>query len=84
MSKKLLEDVVSLSDLKANPRKVVTRRPFLLTNRGREVAVIQRFEDYERTEKELRFMKVVALGLLDAQKGDTTSVEQARGALGLE
>ncbi|AFT68614.1 Prevent-host-death family protein [Alloalcanivorax dieselolei B5] len=46
--------------------------------------MIQRFEDYERTEKELRFMKVVALGLLDAQKGDTTSVEQARGALGLE
>ena len=39
------EDVVPLSDLKANPAKIAhqvdtTRRPVLLTSRGRGVAVV--------------------------------------------
>ncbi len=47
------EDVIPLSDLKNNPRKVVgraqdTHRPILITGRGCDVAVIQALEDYER------------------------------------
>ncbi|HAJ42093.1 type II toxin-antitoxin system Phd/YefM family antitoxin [Alloalcanivorax venustensis] len=89
MSVKFSEDVVPLSDLKINPGKVIGRvqeshRPMLLTSRGRGVAVVQGLEDYEKTAEELRFVKAVAQGLMDAREGDTVSVEEARNALGLK
>ncbi|MCC4310436.1 type II toxin-antitoxin system Phd/YefM family antitoxin [Alcanivorax marinus] len=82
MSARFSEDVVPLSDLKANPDKVIDRvqeshRPVLLTSRGRGVAVVQRLEDYERIAEELRFVKAVAQGLMEAREGDV-SMEQAR------
>lgn len=66
MQVKFSEDVVPLSDLKINPGKVVnrtqdTRRPILLTSRGRGVAVVQGLDEFERTAEELRFVKAVAL-----------------------
>jgi ribosomal protein S17 len=48
------------------------------------VAVVQGLEDYEKTAEELRFVKAVAQGLMDAREGDTVSVEEARNALGLK
>lgn len=89
MTVKFSEDVIPLSDLKVNPGKVVgraqdTHRPILLTSRGRGVAVVQGLEDYERTAEELRFVKALAQGLMDAREGDTVSLEDARKALGLE
>jgi prevent-host-death family protein len=89
MSVKFSEDVVPLSDLKINPGKVIGRvqeshRPMLLTSRGRGVAVVQGLEEYEKTAEELRFVKAVAQGLMDAREGDTVSVEEARNALGLK
>ena len=89
MPVKFSEDVVPLSDLKINPGKVIGRvreshRPMLLTSRGRGVAVVQGLEDYEKTAEELRFVKAVAQGLMDAREGDTVSVEEARNALGLK
>ncbi|MBM1145431.1 type II toxin-antitoxin system Phd/YefM family antitoxin [Alcanivorax sp. ZXX171] len=89
MSVKFSEDVVPLSDLKINPGKVIGRvqeshRPMLLTSRGRGVAVVQGLEDYEKTAEELRFVKAVAQGLMDAREGDTVSVGEARNALGLK
>lgn len=89
MSVKFSEDVVPLSDLKINPGKVIGRvqeshRPMLLTSRGRGVAVVQGLEDYEKTTEELRFVKAVAQGLMDAREGNTVSVEEARDALGLK
>jgi prevent-host-death family protein len=69
MSVRFSEDVVPLSDLKANPDKVIDRvqeshRPVLLTSHGRGVAVIQGLEDYEKTLEELRFVKAVAQGVM--------------------
>jgi len=89
MPVKFSEDVVPLSDLKINPGKVIGRvreshRPMLLTSRGRGVAVVQGLEDYEKTAEELRFVKAVAQGLMDAREGDTVSVEEARNALDLK
>lgn len=45
MQTKFSEDVISLSDLKVNPGKVInhannSHRPILLTSRGRGVAVV--------------------------------------------
>lgn len=89
MSVKFSEDVVPLSDLKINPGKVVGRvqeshRPMLLTSRGRGVAVVQGLEDYEKAAEELRFVKAVVQGLMEAREGNTVSVKEARDALGLK
>ncbi|TDQ35358.1 type II toxin-antitoxin system Phd/YefM family antitoxin [Thiopseudomonas denitrificans] len=88
MQVKFSEDVVPLSDLKINPGKVVnrtqeTRRPILLTSRGRGVAVVQGLEDFERAAEELKFVKAVARGLSDVREGNTVSLAEARQALGL-
>ena len=89
MQIKFSEDVIPLSDLKINPGKVVgrtqeTHRPILLTSRGRGVAVVQGLEDYEKTAEELRFVKAVAQGLMDAREGDTVSLEDAKKTLGIK
>ncbi|MNG12677.1 type II toxin-antitoxin system [compost metagenome] len=89
MHVKFSEDVIPLSDLKINPGKVVgraqdTHRPILLTSRGRGIAVVQGLEDYERTAEELRFVKAVVQGLMDAREGNTVSLEEAKKALGIE
>ncbi|SDS58526.1 prevent-host-death family protein [Halopseudomonas litoralis] len=89
MQVKFSEDVIPLSDLKINPGKVVgraqdTHRPILITSRGRGIAVVQGLEDYERTAEELRFVKAVAQGLMDAREGNTVSLEQAKQQLGIK
>lgn len=89
MDVKFSEDVIPLSDLKVNPGKVVgraqdTHRPILLTSRGRGVAVVQGLEDYEKTAEELRFVKAVAQGLMDAREGNTVSLEDAKKTLGIK
>ncbi|MNF13742.1 type II toxin-antitoxin system [compost metagenome] len=61
-----------------------THRPILLTSRGRGIAVVQGLEDYERTAEELRFVKAVVQGLMDAREGNTVSLEEAKKALGIE
>lgn len=81
------EDVITLSDLKINPGRVVNRvndthRAILLTSRGRGVAVMQGLEDYEKTAEELRFVKAMAQGLADIRKGNTVSIVEARKILG--
>ena len=88
MQVKFSEDVVPLSDLKINPGKVVnraqdTRRPILLTSRGRGVAVVQGLEEFERTAEELRFVKAVAQGLMDVREGSTVSLADAKKTLGI-
>jgi len=86
METKFSEDVVPMSDLKINPGRVVgqiqqTHRPVLLTSRGRGVAVVQGLEDYEKAAEELRFVKAVAQGLMEARDGDTVSLEEAKRLL---
>lgn len=89
MSKEFSKDVVPLSKLEADPGKVIariqkTRRPTLLTSGGRGVAVVQSVEGSKRSLEELRFVKAVALGLMDAAAGNAVSLKEARDALGLK
>ena len=86
---KFSEDVVPLSDLKVNPGRVVsqvdkTRRPVLLTSRGRGVAVVQSVRDYEDEAEERAFLKAVVQGLVDVEQGRTVSLADAKKRLGLE
>jgi len=88
MQTKFSEDVVSLSDLKVNPGKVVkqsneTHRPILLTSRGRGVAVVQSLDEYEKTEEELVFVKAIAQGIMEAKEGSSIDLSEAKKKLGL-
>lgn len=89
MTIKFSEDVVPLGDLKINPGKIVgqvseTHRPVLLTNRGRGVAVVQDLTDYEAAAEELKFIKAVARGLVDAREGNTYSLGEVKKRMGIE
>lgn len=89
MAIKFSEDVIPLSDLKINPGRVVnqakeTRRPILLTSRGRGIAVVQGLEEYEKNQEELAFVKAAAQGLMDIKEGNTLSLAEARKRLGIQ
>jgi len=89
MQTKFSEDVISLSDLKVNPGKVInhannSRRPVLLTSRGRGVAVVQGLEEFEKNSEELAFVKAIAQGLMDIEEGKVMSLNNAKQKLGLK
>ena len=85
---KFSEDIVSLSDLKINPGRVIsqldeTHRPVLLTNRGRGVAVVQSLKDYESEAEERLFLKAVVQGLVDIEEGRVMSLDDVKKRFGL-
>lgn len=87
-STKFSEDVVPLSDMNINPGRVVhqvdqTRRPVLLTNRGRGVAVIQALAEYEADTEEREFLRGVVQGLMDVEEGRETNLTDVKNRLGL-
>lgn len=85
-SVKFSEDVVPLGELKVNPGRVVrqvdrTRRPVLLTSRGRGVAVVQALADYEVDAEERDFMRAVVEGLMDIDQGRVLDLDAVRERL---
>lgn len=88
MNTKFSEDIIPLSDLKANPGKVIrhvseVHRPVLLTNRGRGVAVMQDLRDYEKAEEKYSFMRAVVDGMVELDQGRETSLAEVKNRLGL-
>lgn len=89
MSVKFSEDVVPLTDLKVNPGRIVkqaaqSRRPILLTSRGRGVAVVQSVTDFERSEEERAFMRAVVEGLADLEASREFTLAEAKARFGLK
>lgn len=89
MGTKFSEDIIPLSSLKVNPGKVVrltseTHRPVLLTSHGKGVAVVQSLSDYEKAEEERSFMRAVAEGLMDIEKGRVAGIDEVRKRLRLK
>ncbi len=87
-STKFSEDIVPLSDMKVNPGRVVnqvdkTRRPVLLTNRGRGVAVVQSLKDYEIETDERAFLRDIVQGLMDLEEGREMNLADVKKRLGL-
>ena len=85
---KFSQDVVSLGDLKTNPGKVVrrtkeTKRPVLLTSRGKGVAVVQSLEEYEAAQEERAFIRSVSQGMADLKAGRTMTLDELDQRLGL-
>jgi prevent-host-death family protein len=80
---KFSQDIVPLSDLKVNPGRIVhqvdeTRRPVLLTNRGRGVAVVQALAEYEAESEERAFLRGVVQGLMDLEEGRETDLSAVK------
>lgn len=89
MNVKFSEDVVPLTDLKANPGKIIrhvkeVHRPVLLTSRGRGVAIVQHISDFESAAQERAFMKAVVQGLVDLEEGREKSLDQVKELLDLD
>jgi len=87
-SAKFSEDIVPLSAMKVNPGRVVnqvdkTRRPVLLTNRGRGVAVVQSLKDYETETDERAFLRDIVQGLMDLEEGREMNLADVKKRLGL-
>ncbi len=85
---KFSKDIVPLSDMKVNPGRIVqqvdeTRRPVLLTNRGRGVAVVQALAEYEAESEERAFLRGVVQGLMDLEEGRETDLAAVKRRLGL-
>ncbi len=86
MSVKFSRDVVPITDLKANPGRIIkhsaeAHRPVLLTSRGRGVAVVQSVADYETSEDEREFMRAVVAGLADLEAGRELSFAEVKARL---
>ena len=89
MAVKFSQDIIPLTDLKTNPGRVVrqvadSRRPVLLTSRGRGVAVVQSVAEYEAAEEEREFMRAVVQGIADVEAGREVSIEEVRSRLGVD
>ena len=89
MAVKFSRDIIPLTDLKTNPGRVVrqvadSRRPVLLTSRGRGVAVVQSVAEYEAAEEEREFMRAVVQGIADVEAGREVSIQEVRARLGIE
>ena len=87
-STKFSEDIVPLSDMKVNPGRVVhqvdkTRRPVLLTNRGRGVAFVQSLKDYETETDERAFLRDIVQGLMDLEEGREMNLADVKKRLEL-
>jgi len=89
MAVKFPEDIIPLRDLKSNPGWVLrqvadSRRPVLLTSRGRGVAVVQSVAAYEAAQEEREFMRAVVQGIADIEDGREVSIEEVRARLGVD
>ena len=76
------EDVRPITDLKQRASEIVdharkTRRPVLLTRRGRGVAVLLDVEEYEALSDRAVFVEAVTAGADAARAGDLHSNDEA-------
>lgn len=86
---KFSEDIVPLTDLKANPGRIVrqvdeTHRPVLLTSRGRGVAVMQALAEYEAEAEERSFLRAVVEGIVDLEAERELDLADVKRRLGLD
>ena len=85
---KYSEDIVPISDLKVNPGRIInqvgkTRRPVLVTSRGKGVAIVESLKDYEAKEEEQSFLRGVVRGLMDLEEGREVSLADVKKRFGM-
>jgi prevent-host-death family protein len=80
------EDVKQVSELKTRSAEIIgqvkrTRRPVLLTRRGRGVAVLMDVEEYERLIDRQAFVEAVEAGAKAVGDGELHAHEEALAIL---
>jgi prevent-host-death family protein len=84
------EEIISLSDFKADAagwiERLQTQPPVVLTQNGRGRAVVQSYEEYERTRAELALLNRLNRALVEDQAGGSRDHADvaARAKAGLE
>ena len=83
---RLTEDLTPISDFRLRTAEIVaklkkTRRPVVLTQRGRSAAVLEDVREYERRVERLELLEAILLGLRAAEKGEVVSHAQAMAEL---
>lgn len=87
-STKFSQNIVPLSVLRMNLGRVInqvnkTHRPVLLTNRGRDVAIVQSLKDYEAENDERSLLRGVVQGLMNLEEGREMDLVDVKKRLGL-
>jgi prevent-host-death family protein len=76
------EHILSLSDFKADASQLLKRMrehdatPLVLTQNGRASAVVQNYDEYQKLQKSLAMMKLIAMGEADIATGKLVPQEQ--------
>ena len=79
---KLSEDLVPISDFRTRTAEVIakikkTKRPVILTQRGRSAAVLEDVREFERRVERLELLEAILAGLRAAEKGAVISHRKA-------
>jgi len=85
---KFSEDIKPISDLRAKGAEIInqvktTKRPILITQRGRGVAVLLEVSEFEKQQEKIAFMEAIVKGMEAAAKGELISHAEAMKKLGL-
>jgi len=82
-------DVVPIGQFKARTtywleRLGGTKRPMVITQKGRPAGVLMSPSEFDRLQDRERFLEDVAAGLADANAGRTVTTAELRKSLGIE
>ena len=69
-----IPEIIPISELRQDAAGVIkrleqSRKPVVVTQRGRATAVLVSSESYERTQRELEILKVLAQGEVEIEAG---------------
>ena len=83
---RLSEDLTSISDFRVHAAEIMarvkkTRRPVILTQRGRSTAVLENVREYERRAERLDWLEAILEGLRAAERGQVVSHTKAMAEL---
>ena len=83
---RLSEDLTPISDFRVHTAEIVakvqkTKRPVILTQRGRSAAVLEDIQVYERRTERVELLEAVLEGVRAAEKGTVVSHTRAMAEL---
>lgn len=83
---RLLEDLTPISDFRVRTAEIVakvrkTKRPLILTQRGRSAAILEDIGEYEKNMERLELLEAILKGLRTAEKGEVVTHAKAMSQL---
>jgi len=82
MKARLADDITPVTDFRTNAAELLkrvktTKRPLILTQRGRSAAILEDVKEYELRLDRLELLEAIVRGLHAAEQGDTVSHDEA-------